>query len=242
MSLLTICSKLTFTSIFDLFIEISRAGNWKFSFAVEGWTWNDTHAGPYMLNSYVSAGVQIGFSSKKSVSVEFYNTTRTNAIAATFGSTTLELSMDLGVILDGEPALSVHVMQFPNLSFPAPTNFFAVWMPLFFCEPTPSGSYPLRRWNSMFNDPSIQVIFADLAPNAPLSPQERKSKKIVTIIAPIVAASVVLVIVAIVLLVIFNRRVRNLVLPHNAERVKEARDTSRQTRSSWIAASKPALD
>ena len=219
----------------------SSAGNWKFSIHVEGWTWNETHIAEYPNNTYVAAGIQLGWESSKNLTLGFYNTSREYSVAATFGKTELDLKMDLGMLLDNQPSISSWAIVVPNFTIPDGTGLFAIEMPIHFCEPVPRSSSILRQWNSMFNDPSVQVIFSDLVPDAPLSPQERKSKRTAAIVAPVVTVAVVAIVVIIVLLVMFNHTVRDAILPHNRERIKEARGKKNLRPDSWTAASKPSI-
>lgn len=223
-----------------LLLLFSSANTWKLSTKIQGWSWNTTHLGSYPNNTYLSMGIQIGFDSNKNMSLNFRQNTRAYTVTAGFGNANLELTMDYGVLLNGQPSLGTYVSSFPNISFQEDMRFFAVDGPLHFCEPTPNETTILRKWDTLYNDPSVQVIFTDFDPRVPLSPEAQKSRTTVIIVASVVTILVVLIVTTIVLLFIFKPKVTVFSSSHPKEH-KESLQPRREATDgdSWLPASKP---
>jgi hypothetical protein len=188
----------------------------------------------------------MGFETDKDLHITVVQNVLTYRLAVEFGTTTLTMTMDLGTLLDGNPVVSAYDNSFPNISVLGGTSFFGADIPIHFCEPTPTALSTLRHWNTMYNDPTISVVFGDLENSSPISPQAAKSKKTAAVAAGVVCGVVLLAIVCSVLLVMFNDTVRNAILPHNKRRIEAARShskavgsTSTSTSSSWTRSSAP---
>lgn len=183
-----------------------RAGNWKFSIHIEGWNWNASSAvSSFPNNTYVAAEIQMGFESKKNMSVSMALNPLSYSVHTTFGTTDLILTMDLGLLLDDRPAIPDFFNAFPNLSFPQGTSFLGANMPLTFCEPTPTALMDLVKWNKMFSDPSLEVIFGSFS-NEHASNVQKQKDKTVAIAASVVVVAVVVILAAIVVGVLLYRK------------------------------------
>lgn len=153
---------------------------------------------------------------------------------------TVDFTVDLGMILDGQASLSSWFMDPSRITLPQGTGLFALYLPIHFCQPTPNASIILHKWNSVFNDPSISAIFTDFG--SPYSPSSNKDRTTTIIVAVVVSAVVAIIIILIILLVLYNDAVRNFFMPLNSKRVAEARKSSalsKDKHSSWQPAAKP---
>ena len=126
-----------------------------------------------------------------------------------FGATDIKLTMDLGLLLDGQASIPDFFNAFPNLTFVDGMPFIGADMPLPFCEPTPDGKSTLVKWKKMYSDPSVQVIFGSFTPDKTTTASQKKANKVVTISASVVVVAVVLIIAAIITGVLIYRKDNN---------------------------------
>lgn len=217
-----------------------RAGAVKFGFSVNGWTWNTTANQAYLNNTYIGVGLQFGFVTPKNLTVTQSRTPLDYFIAAYFDQTELQVDMELGYLLNGIPTVTIVDQVEVPLSLPEGTSLLALDTPFPFCQPTSTVNDVLTKWDNIYYDPSISVLFGDLEAPAPLSPQERKNKHVVAIVVPVVIVVVLIVAGTIVLLAVFVPSVRDVFTPYNQKKVLKARDnTDLNTRDGWKHSTNP---
>lgn len=154
----------------------------------------------------------------------------------------LDLTLDLGMILDGNASLSSWYFDSSNFSLSQGTDLLAFEIPINFCEPVPDATSILHKWTSVFNDPSISAIFTDFG--SPTSPSSNKDRTTTIVVAAVVSAVVVIFVITMILLVRYNDKVRNCMMPNNSKRVAEARKPSgllKDKHDSWQPAAKPLV-
>lgn len=210
--------------------------------SIENWTWNTTAVDNYPDNTYLTAGVYLGFESKRKFGLEFYNDSRTSSVKGTFGAVALDFTLDLGMILDGNASLSSWYFDYNNFTLDQGTELLAFEIPINFCEPVPDATSFLHKWSSVVNDPSITAIFTDFG--SPTTPRASKDRTTTIVVAVVVSVLVAIAIVTIVLLVIYNPSVRDFFMPNNSKRIAEARKPTGQLtdkHSSWQPSEKPLI-
>ena len=183
--------------------------------------------------------MQYGFESPKNLTVEQSQHPTSYTIGTYFGTTLLKVTMDLGYLLNDIPTVTVVEATKDTINLPDGTELFAIDTPFKFCQPTSSLSENLTRWDRIYYDPSIQVIFGDLEAPATISPTEKKNKHVVAIVVPVVIVALIIIVVIIVVMTLYVPSVRNFFRPYNQEKVRNARETA--NRDTWMRSSTPEL-
>lgn len=180
-------------------------------------------------NSYVTFGLVFGVRDQENIQV-LPSGPQDYQLVTQYDGFKIILSLDWGIVLDGRGAIFAYKTVDQPLTLTGASTgdtWFGFNTSVSFCEPTPydagiilPGRYPLGRWNTMFYDPSLQVLFSDFG--APSN--NRKWVLAVSIALPIVA---VLIILTIVLLVIFVPSIKNFFMPYNRENMETKRHSKR---------------
>lgn len=171
------------------------------------------------------------------------------SVHTTFGTTDLVLKIDLGLLLDDQASIPDFFNAFPPLNFPEGSSFLGIDMPLTFCQPTPSFYINLTKWNNMYSDPSLQVIFGAFGPDDTSSNAQKNTKKVVAIAASVVVVVVVLTLASVVVGVLLYRHYHNPMAALQKNARLEAREGAHAEESNpvqahnpnWAPASKPSL-
>ena len=233
--------------IFYIFISLTRrqrasecsAGAIKFGFDIRGWNWNTTANANYLNNTYLGVGIQFGFASPRNLTITQSRTPLDYYVGTYFGSTLMQIKMDLGYVLEGNPVVNILDKTEVPLKFENGTSLIAINTPFPFCQPTVDEHTVLDKWDHIYYDPSIQVIFGDLdSPSTPLTPREKSNKKAVAIAVPIVVVLLVAFAAALIILTIVSPTVHDFFMPYNKRKVVQSRTTESDT---WKRSTTPNL-
>lgn len=229
-------------------IGTSRGGAVKFGISVEGWNW---HAAPPSAsgNSYLSLAFQFGVWNPKELKISSISN-EDYALISTFEDKEVRLNLDWGYVLDGNPAIVGY--RFEDAPIGLEEGWTGFDTAVSFCQPMPHDvgiqNAPLTNlssWNSVYYDPSLQVIFGAMS-NVNNGPGAKRASWI-TPVSIAVPLGVVLIVAVIIILFVFVRPQRSKVLPSTRSVSDEVHSSpssvqipSSDHNPAWLKADKPA--
>ena len=220
-----------FTTRLIYALDFGSAGGVKFGLHIENWNWSVSGL-EETNNTYATFGLVFGVRGQKSLQV-LPSGPQDYELVAEYEKLKIVLSLDWGIVLDSRPAIFAYRTVDQPLTLSGESygpEWFGFNTSVSFCQPTPQDAginltsrEPLEHWNSMYYDPSLQVIFGDLG--GKIAPNNARTWVLaVSITLPILAA---LIILSIILIIIFVPSVKTFFMPYNREHLEHQRSTHR---------------
>lgn len=181
------------------------AGAIKFGVNIQGWNWTvyDNYA---ENNTYIALPLKFGVRGHNDLKI-VQTSSEDYQVVSTFDKYELRMNLDWGYVLNGQGAILAYKFDDPvtNLGAGNGNEWFGFDSAVGFCQPLPwdigvtTKPQPLNRWDDLYYDPSLQIIFGDFANVAPGGSKSARPAWTVPVAIAVPLAVVLIVIVIVIL-------------------------------------------